>query len=133
MTQEEKEEIFTAIDDFASKLRATLDAGNVVAKSLVRVWLESLEKESTAQRQTARDRYPSLVTIKQLAEIWGVSERAIRTWMAKDGLLSRRLGADVRFDLAEVDEWTKRHRKINRTSTAANGKVTPLQTRLQAR
>ncbi len=133
ITDQSQQQVFAALDDLTAKLCAAIEAGNEAAKTLLTIWLESLETDRTPHQQTTSNGFRSLVTIKELAELWDVSERSIRDWIAKEGLPYRRVGADLRFDLTEVDEWTKRHRKNNRAMTAANGKVLPLQVRLQAK
>ncbi|MDX2042499.1 MAG: helix-turn-helix domain-containing protein [Acidobacteriota bacterium] len=125
--------ILAAMDRLTTCLHSALDAANETAKELLTLWLDSLETDRTPHQQTTSNGFRSLVTIKELAELWDVSERGIRDWIAKESLPYRRVGADLRFDLIEVDEWTKRHRKNNRAMTAANGKVLPLQRRLQAK
>ena len=133
ITDQSQQQVFAALDDLTAKLCAAIEAGSQAAKMLQMIWLESPDTDQTPhQRPTHNDRQ-SLVTTKELAELLRVSTRSIRKWKAKKGLPYRCVGADLRFDLAEVDEWTKRHRKNNHTLTAANGKVQPLQRRLQAK
>ncbi len=122
-----QEKAWAALDDLTAKLHAALEAGNETAKTLLAVWFESLETNRMPHQQTISNGFRSLITIKELAELWDVSERSIREWITTNGLPYRRVGADLRFDLTEVDEWTKRHRKNNLPSAASNDKVKPLQ------
>ena len=106
MKRQEKEEIFTAIDDLTSKLRATVDAVIVMAMSLLTIWLKSLEKPDQPPQQASQ-----IMTVKEVADLMRVDPRAVYKWAKKGELLSLRVGDDLRFDRAEVADYMRRHRK----------------------
>ncbi|HKX27145.1 MAG TPA: helix-turn-helix domain-containing protein [Blastocatellia bacterium] len=54
----------------------------------------------------------SLVTIKEAAEYLGTHTRSIHQWIADEGFPARHAGRALRFDLAEVDEWTRRRKTV---------------------
>lgn len=112
------------------KIDAFFDAGRDLAKALATTWLASLDDQANepssrivaAIAPTSSER---LMTINDLANYLQVTPRAIRGWINKQGLPVRYAGDDPRFDLAEVGEWMKRHRKINRVEHRGNGKLAP--------
>lgn len=133
MTRKEKEKIHTEIDEMTAKFHELIDSGNAVVKAVLTVWLEALEAKANAQQNaTQKIAEKALMKIEDVAAYLNVTKRAIRGWIKKDAFPVRYVGADLRFDLTEVDEWTKRERKNPSGAMCANGKVQPLQTRLQA-
>jgi len=48
---------------------------------------------------------PGLLTARQLAALWHVSERTLRRWMASESLPCIRVGRLVRFDPGDVSRW----------------------------
>ncbi len=120
-----REQLFAGLDSLKGSLCAALDDGTKTAKTFV-AWLESL-KTQIVENSQAKPGDESLMTLQEVADYLHYSKRAIQDWIANDGFPARRCGADPRFDRAEVDEWTKRHRKNARNAMAANGKVPPLQ------
>lgn len=46
-----------------------------------------------------------IITKKELAKLWGVSERTIDLWKANHGLPFIKLGAVLRFDELEATIW----------------------------
>lgn len=119
-------QIFARLDSFTGHLHAAIDEGGKAAKTFFN-WFDSLRERFEANSQAAPNGVDSLMTLEQVAAYLNYSKRAIQDWIANEGFPVRRCKTDPRFDRAEVDEWTKRHRKNNRTSTAANDKVSPLQ------
>ncbi len=120
-----REQLFAGLDSLKGNLFAALDDATKTAKTCV-AWLES-QKTQIVENCRANPSDESLMTLQEVADYLNYSKRAIQEWIANDGFPVRRCGADPRFDRAEVDEWTKRHRKNTRNETAANGKVQPLQ------
>lgn len=53
----------------------------------------------------------SVITKKQLAEKWGVSERTVDQWRSDHGLPAVKIGNVLRFNEAEVMEWFMRFQK----------------------
>jgi predicted DNA-binding transcriptional regulator AlpA len=51
------------------------------------------------------------LTVKDLAERWGVSTRSIYQWKLTHGLPYRKMGRVLRFDSIEADRWAQRHRE----------------------
>lgn len=127
MTEQDRQQIFDSLDAFTASRKASIEAENRAAKVLINVFFEVTETEIQAHRQTSKIYDASLMTIKEIAAHLKVTPRSIRTWIDDDGFPVRYVGADPRFDLAEVEEWTKRNRKNARNATGANGKVPPLQ------
>lgn len=125
-TDQNREQLFARLDGLSGHLHAAIDEGGKAAKSFFN-WLDSLRQRIEESGTATPNGSDSFMTLEQVAAYLNYSKRAIQEWIANDGFPVRRCGADPRFDRAEVDEWTKRHRKNNRTSTAANGKVSPLQ------
>jgi excisionase family DNA binding protein len=48
-----------------------------------------------------------LLTVKQVAAYLGVSDRSIYLWIRQKNFPFRKVGEDLRFDLAEVEAWTR--------------------------
>ena len=44
-------------------------------------------------------------TVEDVAVHFGVSTRTVRRWIKSTDIPHRRLGATIRFNLNEVDEW----------------------------
>ena len=109
MKRQETEEIFTAIDDLTAKLHDALDAGNVVAKSLVIALLEKCEVPGRAAPQAS-----SIMTVKEAADYMRVKPRSIYNWVEKGQLTPLRVGDDLRFEKTELNEWMRRDRKNDR-------------------
>ena len=126
MKRQEREEIFTAIDEFTSKLHETLDAGNVVAKSLVMILLESCETADKATPQTS-----NIMTVKEAADYMKVKPGSIYNWVETGQLIPLRAGDDLRFDKTELDAWLRRDRKKQPKRAPACGKLPPTPMRLQ--
>ncbi|HKQ90193.1 MAG TPA: helix-turn-helix domain-containing protein [Blastocatellia bacterium] len=51
------------------------------------------------------------LTVKELADIWGVSDRSVYKWKDEQGLPFKKHGRLLRFDWIEADQWAKRHRE----------------------
>lgn len=45
-------------------------------------------------------------TVADVADHFGVSERTVRRWLKGTDIPHRRVGSTIRFNLAEVDEWS---------------------------
>lgn len=125
-TDQNHQQIFARLDSFTGHLHSAIDEGGKAAKTFLN-WLDSLRERIEANGQATPNGGGSLMTLEQVAAYLNYSKRTIQDWIANESFPVRRCGGKPRFDRAEVDEWTKRHRKNNRTSTAANGKVSPLQ------
>ncbi len=125
-TEHNHEQLFARLDGLTSHLHAAIDEGGKAAKSFFN-WLDSLRERIEESSTATPNGSDSLMTLEQVAAYLNYRKRTIQDWIANEGFPVRRCGADPRFDRAEVDEWTMRHRKNNRNSTAANGKVSPLQ------
>lgn len=114
MKQQETEEIFTKIDKFTTKLCAAVDDGNVAAKSVVMILLESLETSRPATQPAADDK---LKTLKEIAAHMRVGTKTIRRWIDERDFPSRSAGDDYRFSVTDVDRWTledhKKHSNNN--------------------
>src|SRR5262245_38707702 len=54
----------------------------------------------------------ALVTLKEAAEYLGVNTRSIHQWIVDENFPARHAGRSLRFDLAEVDEWTRRRKTV---------------------
>ena len=48
-----------------------------------------------------------LLTVKEIAAYLAVSERAVYQWIKTRNFPCRYVGSDFRFDLVEVEAWTK--------------------------
>lgn len=46
-------------------------------------------------------------TIPDVAEHFGVSEKTVRRWIKHTDIPHRRIRGTIRFNLDEVDEWSK--------------------------
>jgi excisionase family DNA binding protein len=51
-----------------------------------------------------------LFTIEEISEIWGVSSRQVRRWIARRELPVFRLGGVVRIDERDLQQFYDRHR-----------------------
>ena len=48
-----------------------------------------------------------LLTVKEVAAYLGVNDRSIYLWIKNKNLPFRKVGEDLRFDLTEVEAWTR--------------------------
>ena len=48
---------------------------------------------------------PELLTARELAQRWHVSEKTLRRWMASERLPCIRVGRLVRFEPGDVSRW----------------------------
>lgn len=117
-----------ALDDLEARACETIQAANRVGKAVLSVWIKPLTLGATSGQMTTRAAALHLMTIKEIAAYLNANERSIHNWMKTGELPYRRVGSDIRFDMAEVDEWTKRHRKNAHGIPASNGKVRSLPT-----
>jgi excisionase family DNA binding protein len=82
--------------------------------ALLCCWLDSQCTEARfpdqAEQTFASVSTGGLLTIVEVAKRLDVSERTIRDLIRQDGFPDRRIGKAQRFDWAEVEAWTKRHR-----------------------
>ncbi len=69
---------------------------------------QSVLEQIRAEKPVARQ----VMTMAQLAEYLQVTNQSIRNWIRRDEkdnpLPVRGVGADPRFNLSEIDEWTRR-------------------------
>lgn len=50
---------------------------------------------------------PANRSIQEVAEHFGVTERTVRRWIATTDIPHRRIERTIRFNLAEVDTWSR--------------------------
>ena len=55
------------------------------------------------------------MTLKQIAEYLGISERTVSRWIAEVDFPHYRVRGRLRFRASEVDEWMRRYWKIGDT------------------
>ena len=48
-----------------------------------------------------------LLTVKEIAAYLGVNDRSIYLWIKNKNFPVRKVGDDLRFDLSEVEAWTR--------------------------
>lgn len=53
----------------------------------------------------------NLVTIKDVANILGVKQSTLYSWVTNGSVPSYKLNGLIRFDLEEIEEWVKRSRQ----------------------
>ena len=124
--QTEVSRLLAKVDELYAIRQAALEAENQVQKVLLTALFEAFKTVSESNRNDNRQR---LMTLQELAVFIGYGKRNIQDWISDKEFpdLRAKAGADPRFDLGEVLDHMKRHRKNNRTSAAANDKVKPLQ------
>lgn len=52
---------------------------------------------------------PANASIQDVADHFGVSERTVRRWLAGTDIPHRRIERTIRFNLDEVDRWSRDH------------------------
>jgi excisionase family DNA binding protein len=52
------------------------------------------------------------LSVKELAALWGVSERSIYQWKTTGGLPFKKRGRLLRFDPIKVDQWEKGRQEL---------------------
>jgi excisionase family DNA binding protein len=120
MQEQTRTELKNDLRYFKESIKNTIDTGHQVANRLIDFFLEI--RGQGGQLGAEVRQLDSLKTIKQVADYLQVTERSIRDWINSEGFPKRPIGKNgktLRFDLAEVDEWTKRHRKT--IDNPANG------------
>ena len=100
----------------AEQLKENLQRCADLFKNAIDEIIELIEAEQAQPASTATESQSnprsSLVTIKEAAEYLGTHTRSIHQWIADEGFPARRAGRALRFDLTEVDEWTRRRKTV---------------------
>lgn len=60
-----------------------------------------------------QDDTTELLTFAETMQLLKIKERALRRWVAEEGLPVARLGNRLRFDRAEVLAWVKAHARTS--------------------
>src|SRR5262245_37973165 len=107
------QDILDAIDRRCNAERERIEAERDLAKGLF-TWLASHQAgdQAEASGRSAAPIAPAPIlpdkrelTVKELAAIWGVSERSIYQWKTTGGLPFKKRGRLLRFDPIKVDQW----------------------------
>jgi excisionase family DNA binding protein len=94
-----------SLKEGADRFRTAIEGIEQVLSGLISA---STEKVDGPQIEAAPVNDPQrLLTVKEVAAYLNVSDRAIYLWVKNKNLPHRKVGEDLRFDLAEVDAWTR--------------------------
>ncbi len=96
----------TAIIISETELKQTLSE---ISRNIVSEMFAEIKRTHPPQRE--------VMTVKQLAEYWQVTQQSLWNWIKRDEnrLPVHYVGGDPRFHLSEVDLWSKEeaNRKLN--------------------
>src|SRR5262245_9681156 len=106
------QDILDAIDRRCNAKRDRIEAERDLAKGLF-TWLASHQAETSAIEKPPAPILSNKreLTVKDLADIWGVSDRSVYKWKDEQGLPFKKHGRLLRFDWIEAAQWAKRHRE----------------------
>lgn len=105
-------------DKILSLIDGLCDLGRDLAKEIAITWLASRDDQAETSARIVTETLPVPVisdnrelSVKELAERWGVSTRSIYEWKTTGGLKFKKVGRLIRFDPIEADLWAKRHQE----------------------